>query len=273
MSGIPTRGGTTPARQGRRSRPEEVDTCLSTRAAHSWSAPRSQVVGSCRSQGPGYERSPVPTPLISTTRQTCSFRFLKQNPPLKMYLQTFLCHRLILDIARICTFPGLAAPSPGGAALEQTLVAPEPTASAACPTEPCQALGPVASAHQGQTATFFQNLDVGCCSGKCPVGTGPAGPSGAGPSSAEPGRRRVEILGPPAASVLPEKRVRFLHTGQGGHRTATPDLTLHDAPTPTRARGSTRTGRTNGRLHNTEPETKIHDRYHECLLSTPRTHC
>lgn len=99
------------------------------------------------------------------------------------------------------------------------------------------------------------------------------GPSGAGPSSAEPGRRRVEILGPPAASVLPEKRVRFLHTGQGGHRTATPDLTLHDAPMPTRARGSTRTGRTNGRLHNTEPETKIHDRYHECLLSTPRTHC
>lgn len=157
--------------------PEEVDTCLSTRAALSWSAPRSQVVGSCRSQGPGYERSPVPTPLISTTRQTCSFRFLKQNPPLKMYLQTFLCHRLILDIARICTFPGLAAPSPGGAALEQTLVAPEPTASAACPTEPCQALGPVASAHQGQTATFFQNLDVGCCSGKCPVGTGPAGPA------------------------------------------------------------------------------------------------
>lgn len=79
-------------------------------AEPSWFPPRSQDVGSCRSQGLGCERSPVLTP-ISMTRQTCSFRFFKQNPPLKMYLQTFLCHRLILDIARICSFPGLTAPS------------------------------------------------------------------------------------------------------------------------------------------------------------------
>lgn len=208
------------------------------------------------------------------TRKTCSFRFLKQNPPLKMYLQTFLCHRLILDIARIRTFPGLTAPSPGGGGWPPS---PRPPLRV-----PRQARGPdqwpLHTKARHSRGFFKTSMSVAAVTSIL-WKRGPSaepGPRGASRS------RSVHLplsLGDAECRSWGLQRRLSREKGQIPPRgakvgTARPHLTsfYRMPPHPQGPGGGTRTGKTNERLHNTEPETKIHDRYHECPLGTPRTH-
>lgn len=117
------------------------------------SAPRSYGVGvgSSRLQGLGRERSPSSdTPHQHDPWQTCSFRFFKQNPPLKMYLQTFILPQAYTWYCKNL----LHLPKPGGVSLEQAPVAPSPPPPLR-PTELHQAPGRAASHTKARHSHVF----------------------------------------------------------------------------------------------------------------------
>lgn len=134
--------------------------------------------GRCRSR-PGCAWAPFRHPLLSVTPRACALRFLKQNPPLKTMYRRFFCHRLILDIARLCSFPGHTTPQ------RRLLLSP----------------GTNGPAHPGRTQLGFPNLGGGC-SGPSPSPAAP-GPS---PGPGRRSRRGARVSGGAAqAASFPTK--------------------------------------------------------------------
>lgn len=166
-----------------------------------------------------------------------------------MYRHLF-CHRLILDIARLCSFPGRTTPPKAGGG---------PRAGS------CYPLGPTASAHPGRTQRDFPKLGVG---GSEPSLSRRRQPAFRG--SWKPCERRcpgVQRGGP--GSAFPHKRGGSLHAGPGGCHAATPDLSQYEA-LKRQGPGSFRKEQDRARPTHDYVTLTLEQRF---MMGTPRTGC